>query len=549
MPRPQFSEVLVARRHELGLSIRQASQILRLREDVLVAFEEGDYEHLPQSGYAQGMLSSYARYLGLNAREIVDLFQEDLYQYRHGTSSHELRRRTRDTQAGRGVAGYELPNEAGSRPKAYVEYRPLLPTSGGPAGDMGAFATTAPARPRTSVPLASAPTADARSRYALTYGSGTSGRPEGAHPYNTDPSSERPSASTARRRSQTARRRRQDDSGSRLLNEGQRSYAQGRDDARENMPTGRLYRRDDVSTRRVRPSEYTDDLRLDGHASPYSPASTISGRRSSRNIASVERPNVRRRQGGRAVGGGRRPPRKGGAMGVVSQFLSDPRRALFALIVLLAVVLTAILVFSVSSCVSGKTQAPSTGQLVPVGTTGQQGSATTDDDEDATVDDEPSQDADADPVETPTEEDTTGDDATGTSEGDASDPAEDGENDGEAAANDEDEAPKETLVKVAVSRGEVVWVEITSDGVSEVAQGITGPWEQTYNVHDSITVQVDNPDAVTVTENGERRDFSSRAGGLGSVTIEGTPLLETQDETQTGEQGDDSATTTDTTGQ
>ena len=181
-----------------------------------------------------------------------------------------------------------------------------------------------------------------------------------------------------------------------------------------------------------------------------------------------------------------------------------------------------------------------------MGTTGQQGSATTDDDEDATVDDEPSQDAGADPVEMPTEEDTTGDDATDTSEGDASDPAEDGENDGEAAANDEDEAPKETLVKVAVSRGEVVWVEITSDGVSEVAQGITGPWEQTYNVHDSITVQVDNPDAVTVTENGERRDFSSRAGGLGSVTIEGTPLPETQDETQTGEQGDGSV---DTTGQ
>ena len=136
MPRPQFSEALVMRRHELGLSVSQASKILRLREDVLIAFEEGDFEHLPQSGYAQGMLSSYARYLGLNAREIVDLFQEDLYQYQHGTSSHELRRRTRDTQAGRGVSGYDLPNEAGSRPKAYVEYRPLLPTSGGPAGDV-----------------------------------------------------------------------------------------------------------------------------------------------------------------------------------------------------------------------------------------------------------------------------------------------------------------------------------------------------------------------------------------------------------------------------
>ena len=70
MSRPRFSEALVMRRHDLGLSLEQASRILKLRRDVLVAFEEGDYDHMPQSGYAQGMLSSYARYLGLNARAV-----------------------------------------------------------------------------------------------------------------------------------------------------------------------------------------------------------------------------------------------------------------------------------------------------------------------------------------------------------------------------------------------------------------------------------------------------------------------------------------------
>ena len=68
MPRPRFSEALVSRRHELGLSVSQASRTLKLREDVLVAFEEGDFEHMPQSGYAQGMLSSYARYQRPRAR-------------------------------------------------------------------------------------------------------------------------------------------------------------------------------------------------------------------------------------------------------------------------------------------------------------------------------------------------------------------------------------------------------------------------------------------------------------------------------------------------
>ena len=40
MPRPRFSEMLVTRRRQLGLSISQASQVLRLKEQVLIAFEE-----------------------------------------------------------------------------------------------------------------------------------------------------------------------------------------------------------------------------------------------------------------------------------------------------------------------------------------------------------------------------------------------------------------------------------------------------------------------------------------------------------------------------
>ena len=127
MPRPRFSEMLVERRRQLGLSITQASKILRLKEQALIAFEEGDFKNMPQSGYAQGMLSSYARYLGLNPREIVDLFQEESYEFENGTYSHELRRRTRDTQSGRGIAGYDVINESESRPKAYVQYHGLLP--------------------------------------------------------------------------------------------------------------------------------------------------------------------------------------------------------------------------------------------------------------------------------------------------------------------------------------------------------------------------------------------------------------------------------------
>ena len=81
MARPRFSEMLIARRRQLGLSISQASKVLKLKEQVLIAFEEGDFENMPKSGYAQGMLASYARYLGLSPRELVDMYSEEYYEY------------------------------------------------------------------------------------------------------------------------------------------------------------------------------------------------------------------------------------------------------------------------------------------------------------------------------------------------------------------------------------------------------------------------------------------------------------------------------------
>ena len=53
--RPRFSEMLLDRRRQLGLTVGQASQVLKLKEQVLIAFEEGDFDNIPQSGYAQGI--------------------------------------------------------------------------------------------------------------------------------------------------------------------------------------------------------------------------------------------------------------------------------------------------------------------------------------------------------------------------------------------------------------------------------------------------------------------------------------------------------------
>ena len=58
MAKPRFSEYLAQRRRQLNLTIPQAARVLRLKEQVIVAFEEGDWQRIPRSGYALGMLSS-----------------------------------------------------------------------------------------------------------------------------------------------------------------------------------------------------------------------------------------------------------------------------------------------------------------------------------------------------------------------------------------------------------------------------------------------------------------------------------------------------------
>ncbi len=481
MPRPRFSEMLVERRRQLGLSITQASKILRLKEQALIAFEEGDFKNMPQSGYAQGMLSSYARYLGLNPREIVDLFQEESYEFENGTYSHELRRRTRDTQSGRGMAGYDVVNETDSRPKAYVQYHGLLPTSGGPAGDMGAFATTSGVRSRqTGVPLGAQASEEDAGGYSYSrYATG--------HAYNAGIEEASRQKTMASRTRGGVQRRRVGIAG-------------------VSIPAYK----DDVTRRTVAPSDYTDDLRYDNVTAPYERASTISGRRGSRNIAQVDRPNVRRRQPSGAAAQQRRAPQRPGIMGALQNYFSDTGRTIATVFALVVVIITAVLLFSVRSCMSARTT-PAATKTVSVN------NSTTDSSKSST----------------------TTNSNTDTSKKDSADASKSA-----TTEQKKDETPKQTTVVVTVADGQTSWVEITVDGKSVEADAITGPWSQTYTVTDSMSVLAGTPGAVSVSVNGTAKPFDANASGIGTLTIQGTKPADSNGANASGAQTNSTSTST-----
>jgi hypothetical protein len=522
--RPRFSEMLANRRRELGLTISQASKVLKLKEQVLIAFEEGDFENIPKSGYAQGMLSSYARYLGLNPREVVDQFSEDLYVELNGTSSHELRRRTRESR-GSGVSSNGRIFTAGEDPGATSNFEatgtartrtqtwagsqasPLVSQHRNPDGTYsanarpssyagyqggyqqpGGYQTSGGYQPSGSYPTQggyqggyqpSGGYRQGQDRDADGYIPSGRGYPQG-RPY-TSRAPQQPSADRAAR-ARSAQRRRKATSG---------PYAP--DVSAASRSGGEVYTRDV-------PSRYVDDLRYNDEVDAYEAASTTIGRRSSRNIASRERPNVprdnslveRRQLQSRSR---RQPPRKKGFMGALEQFFSDPRRAVITVLAVLAIALTLIIILSVRSCAAGKTSSDRTVSVSEVATS-----------------------------EASTTEASTTDEA-------ATDAATTDEASTEAATTEQ--AVTETNVVVSVADGEVSWIEIECDGQSVVAETLTGPWEQSFTVTDSITIQAGNPSAVTVTNNGEKVQFTSKASGIGTMTIQGTQATTSTDTTTT----------------
>ena len=475
MERPLFSDMLYERRRQLGLSIKQASNVLRLKEEVLVAFEEGDFESIPKSGYAQGMLSSYARYLGLNAKTVVNQFSQDLFEHERGSQSHEARRNRRRNRGSSDEPLYETPQanmgQGGSR-RTYVESRGFLPTSGGFAGDMGDFATTSPARPR----------------YRQT---ASSDEDRGSYGSERPYTSRVPNSVSVTPLGQAQRQR-----PSSRSEYGQSAYEGGLYGDGSYRSLGAYSAQDDITTRRVSPSQYRDDMRLDTEIRSYESASSSDGRRSSRNIASTTRPNVQRRSGAGARDRNRRSSSTNeGLVGVIRNFFDDRGRTMAVIIGVMTIILTCIVIFSARSCINAQ---QSSERSVTV--------------------------TQADKNEEEKDKSTTEEEDRARAEAAA------------AKAAETESTVTERTIEVNVEDGEVTWLEVEYDGKSDVAETVTGPWNRTYTVRQSISIKVNNTSAVTVTENGKKLEFDSKASGIGSIAIQVAKKSDAATETTTEEE-------------
>ncbi|MCH3943159.1 MAG: helix-turn-helix domain-containing protein [Atopobiaceae bacterium] len=504
MPRPNFSDMLVERRRQLGLSVEQASRVLKIKEQVLIAFEEGDFSHIPKSGYAQGMLSSYARYLGMNPRVVVDAFCEDLFEYQNeGRTSHELRRRSRGTRASQGSG------PSSSTPSM----NPLIDR--GQTRPVGSFSTTSQAHSTTNYLAGGRSPAPRRNPAAGQPAQRGDRQGYADEGYLIDGTDDMPRYNRRMPGTAASRRAGAEPRGTSAQRGGpadRTQVAPGRvTTPRADLSAAQVRRRgtaggygSDIITRDVSPHA-TDDLRY-GQATSYEAASTRTGRRSSRNIASTDRPNVRRRNPQPQRSRPQRQQQPSGLVGSVRRFFSNPARAMAVVLAVLAVALTLIVISSVRSCATSATGGSHAVSVTAASSSASPASST----------------------------------AAATSAANSAASA--------ASTAATTQAITETDVKVAVGDGTVTWVEITNDGKSEVAETVTGPWEKSFVVTDSITIQVGSTSNVTVTRNGQTVAFESKASGVGSLTIQGTKVSATSGSAATTASATGASTTLDAEG-
>lgn len=76
-----IGETLKEAREQMGVSVEEASQDLKIRPSQLQEIENGDFKSFKDVFYLKNFIKEYSKYLGLDSVAIIDEFNEFLFDY------------------------------------------------------------------------------------------------------------------------------------------------------------------------------------------------------------------------------------------------------------------------------------------------------------------------------------------------------------------------------------------------------------------------------------------------------------------------------------
>lgn len=88
----EIGEKLKTTREDMGISIDEAAEDLKLRTSQIEAIEAGNMESFKDVFNLKYFIRDYAKYLGLNYEDVVDDFNEYLFDYTSKLSLDEIKK-------------------------------------------------------------------------------------------------------------------------------------------------------------------------------------------------------------------------------------------------------------------------------------------------------------------------------------------------------------------------------------------------------------------------------------------------------------------------
>ena len=205
-----------------------------------------------------------------------------------------------------------------------------------------------------------------------------------------------------------------------------------------------------------------------------------------------------------------RRPRRRGILGALDEFFSNPARTIATIVIALAIILTLIIIFSVRTCTTSKTN-PVPSRTVSVNS------------------------------ESKTQEKTSSTNASDTNK--TTDTKKDSSESKKPETTTETKADTKE-VEISVPEGQASWLEVNEDGTYTVADKVTGPWSKKITVKGTLKIQSGVPGAVTVKVNGETKAFEINSQGVGVMTIKGSDTDNTSSDATNSTTSTESSKTT-----
>ena len=88
----EIGEELKSTRESVGITIEEAAEDLKVKKEILESIENGDREPFKDIFYLKELLKNYSKYLGLDYDEIVEEFNEYLFDFTSKISIDDIKK-------------------------------------------------------------------------------------------------------------------------------------------------------------------------------------------------------------------------------------------------------------------------------------------------------------------------------------------------------------------------------------------------------------------------------------------------------------------------